>query len=52
LAVAHNEAGDMEQAKKMFYETIELAKEVKSDDLWSFHFNLANFLVQNGKSLL
>ena len=52
LAVAYNEGGDTEEARKLFYETIDLAKEVKSDDLWSFHFNLANVLVQTGKTLL
>ncbi|CAB3997214.1 tetratricopeptide repeat 19, mitochondrial isoform X5 [Paramuricea clavata] len=52
LAVAYNEAGDTEEARKLFYKTIDLAKEVKSDDLWSFHFNLANVLVQTGKTLL
>ena len=52
LAVAYNEAGDTEQAKKLFHETIDLAKEVKPGDLWTYHFNFADTLVQSGKVLL
>ena len=52
MAVAYNEAGDTETAKKLLNEAIGISKDVKSDELWSFHFNLANILVQAGKMFI
>ncbi|XP_028395287.1 tetratricopeptide repeat protein 19, mitochondrial-like isoform X2 [Dendronephthya gigantea] len=48
LAVAYNEAGDTDMTKTLFQEAIVVGKESLSDDLWSFHFNLANILVLDG----
>ena len=36
----------------LFRETIDLAKEIMPGDLWAFHFNYANTLVQSGKTML